>query len=163
MGEQLTLDDLMRMNAADLEELYLAAATPALDELRGDYAGRVFVATLLPMRRSFSIKAANGPWLPWKGKVFLTATREGGTGANRIVAGPVRRHIWPFETSITPSRFGGKEALRIGYDLDGNPGWLRRRVTDELKRVNRDLYLGVGGLKLAGSRELIFYWGLCRA
>jgi len=156
----MDLDALKHMGCDALDELFESAAAPSLDEMNGEYDGALLTGNLPPAPRHFPITAVNRPWLPWKGKVFYPAEGSRGRGANRIAAGPLRREMWSFETSIGASRIDGRDALLIDYDLPGNPFWLKRAVFDELRRLRDGLYLGKGGVVALGQTRFVFIWAL---
>ena len=161
-----SVKDLLRMDAAQIAALYARAATPSLQELDGDYDGTLLRAQILPLRRTIGLAAVNRPWLPWKGKVFFRTPGARGKGGNRWATWRSARTIWPFETAVVPSRFGGGPALLVDYDVPGNPLWLRRGVFDELKKLDDGLYLGMGGIGPGGAgprRAIAFSWALTRA
>ena len=83
---------------------------------------------------------------------------EGGTGGTRIVVGPPYRHLLPFQIRVGPSRFGEIPGPHVDYDIPENPGWLRKLMSDELKQLNEDLFLGIGGIRIAGKDRFLFTW-----
>jgi len=157
----MSLEGLKNKGCDELDGMFAAALVPTPDELEGAYDGLLLTGNLPPAPRHFPIAKVQQPWWPWKGKVFYTSTdSRRGHGANRLVAGPIRRERWRFETAVGPSRFDGRDALLLDYDLPGNPLWLRRGVIDELRKVKDGLYLGKGGIVVLGQTRFVFLWAL---
>jgi hypothetical protein len=156
-----TLGELRRLSASQAEALYFEAATPRPDALAGDYAGYLLGARVVGLGEAFSIQRINQRALPWKGKFFADSDAQRGAGGNRVALGRLRTTIWPFATHVAPSRFGSGNALHIDYDLPRNPVWLRRGVFDELRQLAPDLFVGLGGLHVAGEDRFIFSWAVC--
>lgn len=160
MTPPLTLSDLLRLSPAQLDQAYEAASTPTIGGLDGDYDGILLSGRFPPRPRQVAIGFVNRLWLPWRGKSFDGAAQR---GSNRLRLAGRAIAIWPFQTRIVPSQFGGLPALLIDYDIPDNPRWLRRTFFDELKQLREGLYLGVGGVRLAGRDRFWFHWALARA
>jgi hypothetical protein len=148
------------MSPSQLEALFESAEAPDAAELLGEYRGVLLTGQFPPSELRFSLRLANGPWLPWKGKVFSPATGDRGGGANRFVLAGRKLKLWPFETHPSTSRFGGRPVLEIDYDIPKNSRLMRRTIFDELKRVGPNLYLGKGGVSLAGRHVFVFLWAI---
>ena len=99
-------------------------------------------------------------WMPWLGKSFDAATS---TGLNRfaVLPGlrPAFRVLWPryrlvSETTdqIEAFEFRNRrdrgavdpelQVYKIDYDFESNPGFVIRRILDELVQVDDGVYLG---------------------
>ena len=158
----MQLNDLLRLNGTELDELYETARTPELGELEGDYDGLLLEAQFPTLDRRYRIAGINRSWLPWKGKVFLQPSVDGGQGKNRFKTGSLKFRVWNFETCIAPSQFGGSPACLVNYDIDGNSRLMRTTVFDEMKFLGDDLFLGKGGVRLFGRQPFVFYWAIGR-
>ncbi|MBI2894173.1 MAG: SDR family oxidoreductase [Deltaproteobacteria bacterium] len=155
----VALRDLRRMSGSELDALYRGAPAPSLEELDGPYDGVLLRWKLAPAMRAVDVIAPGR--LPWQGKVFFGGGRR--AGANRFAVGRLERHVWRFETKLVDSRFDGGQALAIDYDLPDNPGWLRRGVFDELRKIGGGLYLGKGGVRLGRGSAIEFSWAVTKA
>ncbi len=156
------LDDLLVCTGEELDEIYLSATTPALEDLRGDYDGRLLEGHLPGIDFRFPLRLVNRPWLPWKGKTFFAAV-GGGTGENRFSAGRFRKGLWRFETVLGDSEFGGEAACIVNYDIEGNSSLMRKTVFDEMKKLGDGLYLGKGGIRSRAKNRFTFYWAIAKA
>src|SRR5260221_3709510 len=85
-----TLDDLAAMTAADLHDVYAAAATPTIAEVVGDLRGRMLAFDVLGLRRGLLARAlravAGWRFFPWRGESFKTLGSGHGAGRNPAVA-----------------------------------------------------------------------------
>ncbi len=141
---------------AQLHDCFRAGETP--NAVDGRTSGHFLTTTLgagvdpllAPMARI---------WMPWKGKIFDTATASGWNWFADSARGLVRL-LFPnyegidadlpgtfsafrFHTDDGPSRLlTNVRVLRVDYDLSENPSWPIRRIIDELVQVGDDVYLG---------------------
>ncbi len=155
-----SFDDLLSLTPEELEATYRDAATPAPTAFDGEYDGILLGGRVVGLGGAFPVNFVNTSLSPWKGKVFLDSSAEGGSGGNRIVLGPIRRVLLPFRTHIGPSRFGEIPALHVNYDIPENPAWFRKLMFDELKQLDDDLFLGIGGVRIARKDRFLFTWAL---
>ncbi len=141
---------------AQLDACFAGAVAPGV--LDGPYEGR-FLATTVGGRADRLISAVAKAWMPWRGKTFDGAVRQ---GRNRFSgpAGPVLRLFFNGDRDVAGDRPGETTAfrfltsfgpgtlrpevrvMRIDYDLPDNPRWPIRRVLDELVTVDDGVFLG---------------------
>lgn len=121
-----TMDDLVRMSAADLTALYLAS--PAATIPTGYAPGR---AIKNPGSRG-TVRNARMTGVVWQGKIF----RDDGTMINRMFG--VGKMI-PAEVYMGESLLDGKPALILDYSKSR----LWPDVRDEVREVSPGLYLGI--------------------
>ena len=140
----LTLDDLAKLNAAELGELYVAGAVPAnLAVLNGSARGRLLAVNMLegtPFERVIRFIAASR-FFPWEGKSFDTRARKTGHGDNRVRLPFYSGRWFGFRTRIGRSLFDGEDCVLLDYDSASNPRPLRH-LRDELREVAPGLYMG---------------------
>lgn len=105
-----------------------------------------------------AVRAIASLYMPWLGKSF---DRESQTGVNVLKPSaktPMsvlwrgyspeleradRIEAFPFRTRVGPGEVDpGVQVLKIDYDFEANPGFLIRRILDELVQVDEGLYLG---------------------
>lgn len=141
------------------------APQPALD---GRYRGVLVTPTLPPLFNG-PFRALTDRWLPWQGKTLSAATQMGDNIFTNDAL-PLARLIYPFyrrdvadvlvgqsralqfRTALGPSVTDpAVTVLKIDYDLDLNPGFVVRRVLDELVQLAPGYYLGQALLR-RGSR-----------
>lgn len=154
------LDELLALDAAQLDVLYAAALTPRLPELSGDLRGRLLAWAALPRPVDALFRALQrSDRFPWRGKSFRHDTGAAGDGDNRLFAD--RFHRYRFLTTIGPSRAGAFDAVQLDYDLAENPFFVRA-LHDEIRQLGKGLYLGQGYLMRPGAPRLLLYFGLER-
>ncbi|MFW5929752.1 MAG: hypothetical protein ACOCT0_04965, partial [Halobacteriota archaeon] len=135
------------------DDLFRSGETPDVGEILGRMDGAVLAGrgplALRPMRR-----LANLPFNPWRGKDFRVSS-----GVNRLELGPFALRRFEFDQRKADSVFDGDEVLLLDYDVPANPR-LMRRVRDEVRRVDDDVYLGSASLSADGDAYFVCYWGL---
>lgn len=155
-----TLDDLAALDGDALRALYLAAATPAIGDLRGDLRGRM-LAVRGAGRWLRAVLRAFAAWrlFPWRGKSFQPLSTDRGEGINRVFSDAEPRRWFRFETFIGPSRAGDFDAFQLDYDNAGNPFFIRA-IKDEVRQVAPGLFLGQAYCMLFGRPRLALYFAL---
>ena len=150
----LGVNDLSKLNVEELDELFLLATTPTIRELDGSTDG-VALAGKIPADRL--------PWNPWKGKVFEPLSDHEGRGKNRVESTFIelfKFQLFEFRTRVVPPLMGDDDVVMLDYDLDGNPG-LIRRIRDDLKKLKDGLFLGSANLRQDdGSYNFALYFAL---
>ena len=154
----LGLDDLLKLDAASLDQLYRNASVPSLSAVRGDLRGRM-LSVLGPLRMPLSPLSAlaSSDWFPWRGKTFDPADEQHGFGINRVFTD--RLKLFRFATSIGPSKAGPFDALQLDYDLPENP-WFIRRIEDEIRELSPGLWLGQAYFRTRAAAHLVLFFGL---
>ncbi len=151
--ENVSLGDLARMKRGQLDELYLLAETPGMDEVKG-YTDGVVCDGIIPFNRWFG-------WIPWKGKRFVPPIGDdkAGHGLNRMELGR-RRTLWfPFETGIIPPLTGEDRVFTLNYALPRN-FWPIRIIRDDLKKLKEGLFLGSVYMKWTRKYIFMLYFAL---
>lgn len=159
----MELKDLLPLSGSELDDLYREAGTPDVDFMDGDFEGLLVEGQLPGIGVRIPLSWINRRWLPWKGKAFRDPSATGGSGYNRFVVGKRPAGTWRFRTRIAPSQFGGNDACLVDYDIDGNAALMRRTIFDEMKQVEDGVYLGKGGIRVAGREPFTFYWAITPA
>lgn len=102
---------------------------------------QIFASGILPAPLPDGFYAGTAsPRGQWKGKVFDRANAKGinifGTRSG------AEKEAYPFKTSVGKGlRDSEKDVLKIDYDLEGNPFWLRPAL-DEVVQVEPGILLG---------------------
>ncbi|HSQ66197.1 MAG TPA: hypothetical protein VLM85_23405 [Polyangiaceae bacterium] len=158
-ASRTTLEDLARMDDAELARLYAAGGVPDhLRALDGDLRGRMLAVKLLdrgPIARAIAA-FSSGRKFPWAGKSFTSDDATHGKGINRIRLWG-RHRLFPFETSIGKSVIDGAPAVVLDYDLVDNPAAIRA-MHDEVREVAPGLFLGPGCLKRRSGPPVVVLW-----
>ena len=104
---------------------------------------------------------AASPAFVWDGKTFTSTSDARGAGINRVaIPGALgRQRLFPFDTRLGSSRVDGRPAFILDYDLDENPGWIRR-IHDEVREVTAGLFLGPAMWKGAEGEATTVLWFL---
>lgn len=161
---QLTLDDLEAMTRTELDELFDGAATPSVEELDGEYRGRVLSGPVFPLDNSdlattVTMALVNNPTNPWRGKTFTPLGTDHGEGVNLLGLGPFESEVLDFDYRVAPATYGDDDCVFLDYDRPENPRGARR-IRDELKRVDDGLYLGRLYLEGGDGMHFVLYWAL---
>jgi hypothetical protein len=158
-----TLDTLAQRTAAELDALYRAAnVSTTMHSADGDLVGRMLAVRGIPPAFAAPLRrwSASSSFV-WEGKTFQAATDTRGKGINRVhVPGLFgRQSLFPFETTFGPSAIDGRPALILDYDLDVNPGYIRR-IHDEIREVAPGLFLGPAMWKGVREPRLLLWFAL---
>jgi len=160
----LDLDKLAALSFDELESMYRAAPEPSgLRAVDGRPKGRMLAV------QSISRGVAGG-WIRafagsrsfvWDGKTFTSHDDRHGEGINRVQLPGVlgRQQLFPFATRIEASAIDGRQAIVLDYDLDANPGYIRK-IHDEIREVESGLYLGPAMWKAASGKVTVLWFAL---
>lgn len=157
------LDSLARKTADELDALYRAATVSrTMHAADGQLVGRLLTVRGVPGPVASPLRrwAASRSFV-WEGKTFHAASDTRGTGINRVFVPRLfgRQNLFPFNTSFGPSALDGKPTLILDYDLDVNPGYIRR-IHDEVREVAEGLFLGPAMWKRGSERALVLWFAL---
>jgi len=141
---------------AELDRMFRTGGAP--DPLpEGFVSGKLITTSVWGPLDSIGLRVTRH-WMPWHGKSFDRAAM---TGQNRFdpSARLAMRVLWPsyrpvamrwgrleafpFRTRVAPGAVDPDvEVLKIDYDFEANPGFLIRRILDEVVQVDAGTYLG---------------------
>ena len=160
---QHTLDSLAARSVDELEALYRqATVSSSMHAADGALVGRMLAVRGLPGRLAAPLRrwAASRSFV-WEGKTFHAADDAKGAGHNRVfVPGMLgRQNLFPFETRFDVSAIDGKPTLVLDYDLDVNPGYIRR-IHDEIREVAPGVFLGPAMWKSGRAKQLVLWFAL---
>jgi hypothetical protein len=157
----LTLDQLARMDVAELGALYARGAMPdSLHALDGHPKGRMLAVRGLDRgsRGSLVRRLASAALFPWGGKSFTAKSDTSGRGVNRVHLGG-RHQLFPFHTLVGSSSLDRRPCVILDYDLPDNPGFIRA-IHDEVREIEAGLFLGPAMLKRTGSHAFVLWFAL---
>lgn len=151
--EQATADDCLRLNKARFMQLFSAATCPTVDELTGEYIALNHPGGILASGVQIYTNHFFGPGT-WVGKAFMPLAPGKGHGYNifQRTGGdgkPVFTRARRINTSIGKSEYDGKNSYKLNYALHN--GGLVHSMRDELRRINANLYVGLGCMASGGG------------
>ena len=157
----LSLDALAARSLHELDALYRAATVSStMHAADGALIGRMLAVRGLPKPlRSPLRRFAGSRSFVWEGKTFQASSETRGVGHNRVSIPKAlgRQSLFPFETLFGPSAIDGKPTLILDYDLDVNPGYIRK-IHDEVREVSPGLFLGPAMWKSDGDKKALVLW-----
>ena len=147
------VEDLMRLSKAQLMQLFYAAPAPEKEDLDGEYQAQLIPVGVLAILTAVYTHRFFGPG-HWVGKAFkpLGPTPETGYNLFRSTGdeGAAKIHrARPMRLFIGPSKIDAKNSLHLDYS-PLNSG-LVHSMHDEIRRINSDLYLGMGYMGIGGG------------
>ncbi|HUS32741.1 MAG TPA: hypothetical protein VMZ53_29775 [Kofleriaceae bacterium] len=156
-----SLDSLAQRSSDELDALYRAATvSQSMHAADGALVGRMLAVRGVrgPLASSLRRFAGSRSFV-WEGKTFQASGDSTGVGHNRVFIPGVfgRQNLFPFETSFGPSAIDGKPTLILDYDLDVNPGYIRK-IHDEIREVAPGLFLGPAMWKGARDKKTLVLW-----
>ncbi len=158
-----SLDSLARKSSTELDALYRGATVSrTMHAADGPLVGRMLVVRGVPAPLATPLRRwAGSRSFLWEGKTFHASSDTRGAGINRVFMPRVFGHqnLFPFNTSFGPSALDGKPTLILDYDLDANPGYIRR-IHDEIREVAEGLFLGPAMWKGAKDKTLVLWFAL---
>jgi hypothetical protein len=148
-AEAATVTDLARLSKAQLMQLFYAAPVPHGDDLDGEYEARLIPVGVLAGVNAVYTRKFFGPGR-WIGKAFtpLKNSSESGYNLFRLGQGAVAR-TRPMRTYIGPSNIDRNQSFHLDY-RPYNSG-LVHGMHDEIRRINTELFLGMGCMALGGG------------
>jgi hypothetical protein len=147
--EKATLDDINKLSKAEVFQLFYAAPAPAFAELKGEYTAVGLDKGILAKPTALFTDHVFGEG-HWEGKAFFPFEKDKGNGYNisSDSSGKIHR-TRRMDTQIGPSDYDGKPSFKLNY-CAYNSGTVNS-MRDELRRINKNLYLGLGYMGLGGG------------
>jgi hypothetical protein len=144
--EDWIIDDLLALKQDQLLELFGTLPCPTLQEMEGEFRGHLldtgkFWIIKKPLAH-FALNSSlnQGKWL---GKGFMSISESEGRGYNSYERFGKARHVFPMKTKIGKSVLDGKDDFELDYTAyHSGAGFVN--MIDEVRKVNDDLYLGIG-------------------
>lgn len=158
-----TLATLAARSGSELDALYRGAqVSTTMGAADGALVGRMLSVRGMPGALGRVLRRwASSSAFVWEGKTFAAASAVKGVGHNRVNLPRAlgRQNLFPFETSFGASAIDGKPTLILDYDLDANPGYIRR-IHDEIREVTPGLFLGPAMWKTGRDKVLVLWFAL---
>jgi hypothetical protein len=158
-----SLDSLAARSVSELDALYRGATVSStMHSADGPLVGRMLAVRGLPAAIAKPLRRwAKSRSFLWEGKTFQASDDARGVGHNRVHVPNVLGHqnLFPFETRFDDSAIDGKPTLVLDYDLDANPGYIRR-IHDEIREVAPGLFLGPAMWKSGRDKQLVLWFAL---
>jgi hypothetical protein len=159
---------------ARLNEIYRSGTAP--DPLPdGFMPGRLLAMSVQPQLDA-TVRRIAALWMPWQGKVF---DPDAMTGVNRFIPNariPMKVvfpsyspetvtaneiEAFPFRNRVAPGAVDPDlETFKIDYDFEANPGFLIRRILDEVVQIAPGRLLGKILFRVGDRFHLIGYFSL---
>lgn len=141
-----TVGDLKALKQDQLMDLFLELPCPTMREMEGEFKGELldtgkFWLIKKPLAY-FALRSSlnKGRWL---GKGFATLSENEGHGYNSYRRFGKVIHVFPMKTRIAPSVFDGRDCFELDYTAyRSGAGFIN--MIDEVRKVNDELYLGIG-------------------
>jgi hypothetical protein len=177
MGKDLkdfSYEDLMKLNRKQIMELFFLLDAPAMPEMRGEYRAALLDSGYI-LNNFLAAPYLYFTWGDWQHKAFEPLGQKHGHGYNTFIttqsklyenyfaavfmkmlsivrsffrmSNPQRMaRIMLNKTSIVSSIFDGRPSFQLSY-RDYNT-FFTNTMTDEVRKVNNKLYLGIGRLTI---------------
>lgn len=159
--EEATFSDIEKLSRADTMQLFYAALTPPLDAIRGEYRAELLSggvlggATALFTHYVFPTGTLTLD-TRWHGKAFQPEGPEGGWGINAFSGRDHSGAHEPFYTRkmriyTAPTIIGrdGRDSIHLDYTPYNHD--IVKSMHDEIRQINRNLFLGAGYMSLTGG------------
>jgi hypothetical protein len=142
-----TFDRLKSLPVSEIEKLYRTLKAPSIEEMQGEYHGEYIGADHFITDQLWKLAAWNPVFGVWQGKAFEPLSKTEGRGFN--VSGRFGRIVrkWPMRTTMSTSFIDGKEVFLLDYPFYSSLAGYAR-MTDEIRKINKNLFLGIGHWKL---------------
>jgi len=157
--EKAGYDDLKNLSKSELMQIFYAAEAPDIYKLKGEYKGVLSQVGVLFFMGEFFTKYIYGEGDWWIGKGFSPCGKETCFGYNIFEAAEksgevkiVRKR--KMATYVAESNIDNRNSYMIDYS-PYNSG-LVHIFRDELRKINDELFIGMGYLNFPGGNKINF-------
>jgi hypothetical protein len=152
-ADKATLKDIQKLSKAEVFQLFYASPAPSLSDLKGEYKAFTLPLGILATPTDFYTHHFFGPGR-WEGKAFATLEKDKAWGYNIFAAKDkdgktVLARTRKMNTYIGTSTIDDKPSYHLDYS-PYNSGTVHS-MHDELRRINDNLYIGMGHMALGGG------------
>ena len=158
-SKEWTIDRLKKSSTNELIKLFKTLEAPSIREMDGEYQGYYLGADSRPISNLIWHLGENLNFFSgkWQGKSFKPITDTEGHGHNNQKKSGMIIRKWPMRTSIGPSRYDGKDVFALNYRYYYSSAG-KRSMQDEIRRVNDNLFLGMGHWRLLPGIPMASVW-----
>jgi|SRR5271157_963074 len=141
-----TVKDLIILKQDQLMELFSKLPCPSIQEMQGEFRGNLLnTGHFWPIKNICGHFALNSYFSKgkWLGKGFENISGTEGRGYNFYYRFGKVNHVYPMKTYIAKSIYDGKDEFELDYTVYNSMAGFVNMV-DEVRKVNDNLYLGIG-------------------
>ncbi|MBU0992022.1 MAG: hypothetical protein KJ737_05970 [Proteobacteria bacterium] len=145
VSDKILIDHLKRSSTDELTELFKTLSALSIHEMAGEYRGYYLGADGHPLSNLIWHLGANLNFFSgvWQGKSFKPISDIEGYGFNTLKKSGMIIRKWPMRTGVGPSRYDSKSVFALNYRYYYSAAG-KMHMQDEIRRVNDQLFLGVG-------------------
>lgn len=152
---QATLEDCMRLPKKQYLQLFYAADSPTINDLKGEYSAVVHSGGILAPVSTFYMDHFFGPG-KWVGKAFEAIDGQKGQGYNLFEkksdnGRTIMLRARKIDTYVGKSNYDDKMSYHLDYSAN-NTGMIHS-MHDELRKINDRLFVGLGALDATGGKS----------
>ncbi len=150
--EKATHEDILKLSKKEFVQLFYRLRAPAIRDLQGEYRAMNLPSGIMAGAVEFYTSHFFGPG-KWVGKAFRPVGDKGGEGYNIFLAeengAEKRSRTRKIDTRIKKSAYDEKDSLHLIYEKYNS--FPVDSMCDELRRVNKNLYIGLGHMAIGGG------------
>lgn len=148
-ADKATAADIEKLSRAKVVQLFYAASAPLYEDLNGEYKAGMAGGGIMGPSSKLYVAFLFGPGA-WSGKAF--SSKEG-YGYNIFIRNENGKDIATrtrkMKTFIGKSKYDGKQSFHLDYSSFN--GGLIHSMRDEIRKINDNLYLGMGAMAASGG------------
>lgn len=146
--ENARLQDIQKLDKAQVMQLFYAAPAPVFDSMKGEYRAQLLPLGVLATGTDVYTHHFFGPG-HWEGKGLYPFEKENGWGYNMFSANGEIIRARKFNTYIGPSTIDKKPAFHLDYSPYNT--CIVHSMHDEVRKINDGLYICMGHMALGGG------------
>jgi hypothetical protein len=151
-AEEVRLEDLRGLSRRQVLDLFHATDAPEFKKIKGEYKAEVLPVGPFAGVASFYTHRLFGPGR-WEGKAFFPFSDRSGWGYNIFSVNKKNRETpartCKMNTYHGLSNIDDKSSLHLDYAAHN--GFLNHTMHDEIRRINDELYIGMGYMSVGGG------------
>ena len=146
--DKATLQDIQKLNKAQVMQLFYAAPAPDFAGMNGEYRAQLLPLGVLAPSAGYYTHHFFGPG-HWDGKAFFPFEKNKGWGYNIFSKNAKVARTRKFNSYMGPSTIDKKPAFHLDYS-PYNSG-IVHSMHDEVRKINDNLYICMGYMALGGG------------
>ncbi len=151
-AEEVRLEDMRGLSRRQVLDLFHAADAPEFKKIKGEYKAEILPAGPFAAVAAFYTHKLFGPG-HWEGKAFFPFSDRSGWGYNIFSVNRKSRETMArtckMNTCHGLSNIDNKCSLHLDYAAHN--GFLNHTMHDEIRRINDELYIGMGYMSVGGG------------